>query len=230
MKTFIYGLKIKNSTEYRYIGKSNNPYRRLWYHLREKNRNRAPYKYYWIQCAKKNNLEIICEIIEEVFLTEWQEKEKYYIQFYKNKGHRLTNFLDGGEGGGKNKYTLTYEGAKKIVSKLNIKTTLQWRIMAKNKQLPPQLVKRPDLHFKGNGWISWSDFLNRIIIANKDKTFLSYTKAKKYVKQLKIKTNLEWRYYCNSGVRPNNIPSNPDQTYKGIGWISWGDFLGKKVK
>ncbi len=227
METFIYGLRLKNSCEYRYIGKSNNPKKRLWYHLHEKNRKRAPYKYYWIQSSKNKKLEIVCDIIERVSLLEWQDKEKYYIKFYKEKGHRLTNFLDGGEGGGKNKYTLSYEETKKIVLKLKINTTLQWREMSKTKKLPPEVVKRPDLHFRGNGWLSWSDFLNKKIIANRDKKFITYKKAKKEIKIFKIKTNLEWRIFCKNGFRPENIPSNPDQTYRGSGWISWKDFLGK---
>lgn len=227
MKTFIYGLRLKDSKEYRYIGKSNNPKLRLWYHLNEKNRKRAPYKYYWIQSSKNKNLEITYDIIEEVSFENWQEKEKFYIKFYKEQGHRLTNFLDGGEGGGKNKYTLSYSETKKIILNLNINTTLQWREMAKNKKLSPEIVKRPDLHFKGNGWISWGDFLNKKIISNRDKKFLSYKKAKKIVKKLNIKNNLEWRLFCKKGNRPENIPSNPDQTYKEKGWISWNDFLSK---
>jgi len=39
---------------------------------------------------------------------------------------------------------------------------------------------------------------------------------------------MEWREYCKSGKKPINIPASPDKTYKNKGWISWGDFLGKK--
>jgi hypothetical protein len=31
--------------------------------------------------------------------------------------------------------------------------------------------------------------------------------------------------WCNSGQKPEDIPSNPERAYKNQ-WTSWGDFLG----
>jgi hypothetical protein len=37
---------------------------------------------------------------------------------------------------------------------------------------------------------------------------------------------LEWRQYCKSGERPDDIPSNPNSAYKDVGWAGWNDWLG----
>ena len=36
----------------------------------------------------------------------------------------------------------------------------------------------------------------------------------------------EWRDYCTSGARPEEIPSNPNLEYSASGWSGYGDWLG----
>ena len=55
--------------------------------------------------------------------------------------------------------------------------------------------------------------------------FLSYEEAREYVRSLNLKNNREWREWSKSGMRPSNIPSNPDKTYQNKGWLGWDDFL-----
>jgi hypothetical protein len=64
------------------------------------------------------------------------------------------------------------------------------------------------------------------IVSNKDKEFLEYEDAVLLVRKVNLKSNNEWREYCNSGLKPKNIPSNPDTYYKNNGWVSWSDWLG----
>lgn len=56
------------------------------------------------------------------------------------------------------------------------------------------------------------------------RVFLPFEEARTYVRNLKIKTSKQWRKYCNSGAKPQNIPSNPPHTYKEF--LGWGDWLG----
>ena len=60
--------------------------------------------------------------------------------------------------------------------------------------------------------------------------FLPFEDAKKIVLELKLKSNSEWRKYCQSGQKPQNIPVNPDRTYKKKGWQNWTDWLGSNSK
>ena len=58
------------------------------------------------------------------------------------------------------------------------------------------------------------------------KKYRRFEDARKFVHSLNTKNNKEWRTYCNSGIKPENIPSNPDSVYKSKGWTNWGDWLG----
>jgi len=223
---YIYGLKNIGCDEYRYIGKTTRPNSRLKEHLREKVRKFSYHKLNWIKESLANNNEIILELLEEVNEDNWQEKEKYYIDYYKNLGHKLTNLLDGGVSPQIITYKLNYQEAKEIVKKLNITTTLEWRNKARLKELPIEIPKRPDLYYLDNGWVSWSDWLDVSIISNKNKKFLPYDNAKGIVDKLNLKSNNEWREYCKTNLKPKNIPSNPDIIYKKDGWVSWSDWLG----
>ena len=59
------------------------------------------------------------------------------------------------------------------------------------------------------------------------KEFRSFEDAREFVRLLNLKSIEDWKEYCKSGNKPNNIPANPLQKYKKNGtWTSWGDFLG----
>ena len=60
--------------------------------------------------------------------------------------------------------------------------------------------------------------------------FLPFEDAKKIVLELKLKSNSEWRIFCKNGQKPQNIPVNPDRTYKEKGWQNWTDWLGSNTK
>lgn len=227
-KIHIYGLRNEKSLEYRYIGKTSRPDKRLKEHLNEKIRKFSYYKLNWVQESIKNSEKIVLDIIDTVDEDIWQEKEKYYIDFYTKKGDRLTNLIDGGLTGHWITYKLNYDEAKNIVRTLNFKTTLEWRKKCKTNEIPNNIPRRPDLYYLNNGWVSWSDWLGVEVVSNKNKVFLSYDECKKIVHTLDLKTNLDWRKYCNSGNKPKNIPSNPDTTFKNKGWVSWFDWLNKK--
>jgi len=65
------------------------------------------------------------------------------------------------------------------------------------------------------------------IFINDRKKFLSFEEVREFVIKLKFKNLSEWISYSKSGKRPNNIPSNPHQTYKNNKeWKGYGDFLG----
>ena len=43
---------------------------------------------------------------------------------------------------------------------------------------------------------------------------------------LGLKSADEWRAYCKSGKKPDDIPADPNQTYAKAGWAGYGDWLG----
>ena len=56
--------------------------------------------------------------------------------------------------------------------------------------------------------------------------FRSFEDARAYVHTLGLKSQQEWRAWSASGARPQDIPGNPQATYRSSGWTSYGDFLG----
>lgn len=57
---------------------------------------------------------------------------------------------------------------------------------------------------------------------------LSFTAARGFVRSLALRTEAEWQTYVRSGDKPEDIPSDPDVTYRSSGWISWADWLGAR--
>ena len=41
-----------------------------------------------------------------------------------------------------------------------------------------------------------------------------------------LASSTEWRAWSKEGLRPPNVPANPDRIYKGGGWQGWGAWLG----
>ena len=93
MTTKIYLLKCPDTNEVRYVGKTNNPEQRLKAH-NNKARDLGTYKRNWINKLRDEKKKPIFEIIEEVDIEVWQEKEKYWIEYYINLGCKLVNNLN----------------------------------------------------------------------------------------------------------------------------------------
>ena len=119
-----------------------------------------------------------------------------------------------------------FEDAIKFVRGLGIKTKDDWLNYCKSGNKPDDMPSSIEIFYKDKGWNGWGDFTGTGRQRQID--FHSYVDASKIVKKLGIKSGSDWKKYCKSGNRPDNIPINPDQSYKNKGWISWSDFLGSK--
>lgn len=96
MKTYIYILQEPDDNSVRYVGKSNNPKRRLQAHLSNKDKNNS-YVNNWIKSLKAKGIKPIMSIIDETE-DDWQSLEMYWIEQFKVWGFNLTNCTKGGEG------------------------------------------------------------------------------------------------------------------------------------
>jgi len=111
--TFIYTLSCPISGEIKYIGKANNPKSRLNEHKRMRDKNIS--KNNWIKNLLDNGLSPILNILEEVTMFEWKDKEKNYIRKFRERGNLLN--LCGGANGSEfgNKTSFDGSHARKIV-------------------------------------------------------------------------------------------------------------------
>ena len=99
MKTgFIYGLRCPLSGEIRYVGQTLSTLKkRLKGHKFDRRHN--PHKVNWIKKLEK--LELLdlleIEILEECVEEQLNEKERFWIQKFKDDGNKLVNLTDGGD-------------------------------------------------------------------------------------------------------------------------------------
>jgi hypothetical protein len=92
--TFIYALMDPRDKRVRYVGKADNPRRRLHRHLSSRAKC---HRTHWLTQLKDAGLKPILNILREVPYAEWTYWEQYFIQLYRETS-ALTNATDGGEG------------------------------------------------------------------------------------------------------------------------------------
>lgn len=93
--TFIYALRDPRTDLIRYVGKADDPQKRLSVHLADKHRN---HRTNWIKDLMINGLEPVLEIVDEVPFSEWPMWEVAYIENFRDLGYPLVNGTLGGEG------------------------------------------------------------------------------------------------------------------------------------
>jgi superfamily II DNA or RNA helicase len=129
-----------------------------------------------------------------------------------------------------------FEEARTFVHKLGLKNRGEWdeyckgNLKGKGKK-PDDIPANPNQTYKDTGWVSMGDWLGTGYIAHGLREYRTYKKARKYVYKLGLKSHTEWLEYCKGtlkekGKKPDDIPSDPSGTYKDIGWLSYGDWLG----
>jgi superfamily II DNA or RNA helicase len=120
----------------------------------------------------------------------------------------------------------SFEEAKAFIQTLGIKSQVSWRQYCKTGEKPVDIPANPNQIYKEEGWIGYGDWLGTGNRAPSDRDYLSIIEARSFVHQLKLNSGAEWKRYCQSGKKPDNIPSKPYRAYANSGWISMGDWLG----
>ncbi len=116
--------------------------------------------------------------------------------------------------------------AREFVHGLNLKSSDEWMAYCKKGNRPNDIPSDPRSAYKNDGWVSMGDWLGTYRIADKDRVFRSFIKAREFVHNLNLKSGDEWRAYCKKRSNPDDIPADPRTVYKNDGWISMGDWLG----
>jgi hypothetical protein len=61
------------------------------------------------------------------------------------------------------------------------------------------------------------------------KKFRDFEEAREFVRSLNLKDVTEWNKYCESGNKHDDIPSDPESTYKDSGWKTMKNWLNITV-
>ena len=119
----------------------------------------------------------------------------------------------------------SFEDARKFVQLQNLQTTTDWVQYCRSGNKPEDIPSNPQLNYK-KSWKSYGDWLRDGKSITRKSKFLSFEDAKMFVHKLNLKSVNEWRTYCKSNNKPDNITSVPERVYKNKGWIGLGDWLG----
>ncbi len=96
MTFYVYGLIDPNTTDCRYVGKTNNPKDRFKKHIKDL---REDYKSRWIRTLlATEQVPIMVELESFPTDAECQIGEKWWIAYFREIGCPLTNATDGGDG------------------------------------------------------------------------------------------------------------------------------------
>jgi hypothetical protein len=99
MITYIYILICPIDQEIKYVGKANNPQRRLRDHMKDFRSRLGEFKKTaWLLKLYQQGLKPDMEIVDEVEIDKWKEMESFWIAYFKSIGCNLLNSGKGGNG------------------------------------------------------------------------------------------------------------------------------------
>jgi superfamily II DNA or RNA helicase len=158
-------------------------------------------------------------------------------QTYKDKGWKsIGDWLGTGTVAVYLRVYRPFEEAREFVRSLKLKSSDEWRSFCKGKlpekgTLPDDIPAAPNSFYKDKGWENMGDWLGTGTVALYLRDYRPFEEAREFARNLKLKSREEWRSFCKGllpekGTLPDDIPANPNQTYKGKGWKSFGDWLG----
>jgi hypothetical protein len=102
----------------------------------------------------------------------------------------------------------------------------EWFALTKSGRLPKDIPANPWHVYRHRGWISIGDWLGKGERHSKNKQWRTFPDARDWARAQGLRDGREWQALCKSGNLPDDIPAMPGRGYKGLGWISMGDWLG----
>ena len=155
-------------------------------------------------------------------------------RIYKHDGWQgWGHWLGTGTISSHNQQFLPFKQALVYARFLMLKGKKDWEEWSKSGARPTNIPSNPHATYKDDGWQGWGPWLGTDNVGvRKDQQFLPFQEALVYARSLKLENKKGWEAWSKSGLRPANIPSTPQATYKHDGWKGYGYWLGtcKKVK
>jgi hypothetical protein len=118
-----------------------------------------------------------------------------------------------------------FESARKFAKSLGLKGAKEWKEYCVSGNKPDDIPYNVQGYYQKE-WKTWGDFLGTGTIATYNKQYRSFETSREFVRSLGLKNVDEWREYCKSGEKPDDMTSSPQKVYKNKGWEGWGDWTG----
>jgi len=118
----------------------------------------------------------------------------------------------------------SFKEAREFARSLSFKDAPTYRKWAMTPERPVDVPAAPHSVYRNRGWVDWYDWLGHPRIGPRQ--YLPFDEARDFMHEQKLAGFSGWAEWCRSGLRPNNIPSDPRSIYRHRGWQNWPDFLG----
>jgi hypothetical protein len=127
---------------------------------------------------------------------------------------------------------LPFDEARRVARGLGFGLQAEYYAAARAGLLPKGLPKDPQAAYRSSGWQDWGDWLgtSRQSTLKKRQKRRPFPEVVDFARSLGLKGKADWFRWAKSGERPDDIPVNPSDSYKGDGWQSWPHFLGTTKK
>jgi hypothetical protein len=119
-----------------------------------------------------------------------------------------------------------FEQARAYVHKLGLKSIAQWEAYCNSGKKPDDIPEVPRGRYAGDGWIGIADWLGTGASRHRIGGWRSFEEARTYVRKLGLESTADWKTYCRSGKKPDDIPVSPRKVYARAGWEGLDDWLG----
>jgi hypothetical protein len=126
---------------------------------------------------------------------------------------------------------LPFKEASEYVKKLNLKSQEEWKVYKNSVNKPKNIPDNPEEIYRNRGWKGFQDWLgyeiDRSLFNNNSQySFLNYEESLEVVHKFKLTSEKEWKDFKKNGLKPENIPAQPERVYKGKGWKGFQEWLG----
>jgi superfamily II DNA or RNA helicase len=121
-----------------------------------------------------------------------------------------------------------FEEAREFVRALGLDGQKDWHAWSASSERPSDIPSDPQRVYKYKGWKNTPDWVGSSFVATKDRTYLSFEDARKFVIGLNFETYNEWKNFAKSELKPENIPGDPRWVYRDSGWAGGLHWIGRE--
>lgn len=145
-----------------------------------------------------------------------------------------------------------YKVAREYVRSLRLKNQADWERYANGENLrDTNIPAKPEKVYHNRGWVDWNDWLGTREPAQFNKPpptslfdntkaglwsydesskWMNFCEARQLVREYGFEYEEAWELFIDGKFTsrkplPDNIPGNPDQVYRFVGWKTWKDWL-----
>jgi hypothetical protein len=118
----------------------------------------------------------------------------------------------------------SFKQARAFVRGLRLKSRVEWFNYCRSGKKPQYIPTTPYNVYAKTGWAGWGDWLDTGRRAPV-KECRPFKQARAYARGLNLENAKDWFAHCQSGKKPDDIPTHPGNVYANAGWEGFGDWL-----